>query len=160
MSFTIQLQEHPARPVLAIRLHTPVGDLPEHMGRVFGEIMRYLAELHEQPAGYPFAAYYNQDMANLDVEIGFPVRKAFPDKDYIHSGEIPAGPAAVCLYTGPYTDFDAPYAALAKWMDEHGYRGTGVSYEFYLNDPATTPPQELKTQIEFPLSHSLVPLPM
>ena len=42
------------------------------------EIAQYLAEQSEQPAGAPFVAYYNMDMQNLDVEIGFPVTACLP----------------------------------------------------------------------------------
>jgi effector-binding domain-containing protein len=36
-------------------------------------------------------------------------------------------------------------------MEENGYQPTGVAYEVYLNDPDETPPEELQTQIAFPL---------
>jgi effector-binding domain-containing protein len=36
-------------------------------------------------------------------------------------------------------------------VQDSGYQASGVSYEIYLNDPTCTPPQELRTQILFPL---------
>jgi effector-binding domain-containing protein len=91
------------------------------------------------------------DMQDLDVEIGFPVARELPGRGDIRAGEIAGGKAATCLYTGPYEDIGQPYEALSQWMEENGYEPTGVAYEMYLNDPQETPPEELQTQIMFPL---------
>jgi len=45
-----------------------------------------LNELGEKPLEAAFAAYYNMDMENLDVEMGFPVAKPLAGR-----GEIKAG---------------------------------------------------------------------
>ena len=96
-------------------------------------------------------AYYNMDMQDLDIEIGFPVSRVLPDKAEVQTSEIPAGKHATCLYTGPYEGLPPAYEALTAWIQAHGYEPTGVAYEHYLNDPATTLPEALQTQIAFPL---------
>jgi effector-binding domain-containing protein len=151
MSYQCELKEQPAQKTLSIRTRTAVQDLPQVFGEGYGQIAQYLAQLGEQPIGPPFAAYYNMDMADLDVELGFPVARALPGQGEIKAGEIPGGRVATCLYTGPYSDIEAAYNALMAWMAENGYEGAGVSYELYLNDPSETPPAELQTQIIFPL---------
>ena len=112
-----------------------------------------MGELQEQFAGPPFTAYYNMDMQDLDVEIGFPVPKKLPDKGTIKAGEIPAGKVATCLYTGPYNEMEPAYNALHQWTQDNGYKLTGIAYEIYLNDPEQTPPEQLQTQIAFPLKN-------
>ena len=151
MSYTCEIREQAAQPVLSIRTRTPVQELPQAFGRAYGEIALYLGELGEHPAGPPFAAYYNMDMQDLDVEIGFPVSRVLSGKGEIQPGEIPAGRVATCLHTGPYGEIEPAYNALSKWIQGNGYEAAGVAYEMYLNDPEETPPQELKTQILFPL---------
>jgi effector-binding domain-containing protein len=111
--------------------------------------MQYLEELKENPIGAPFVIYYNMDMQDLDIEIGFPVSKNLPDKDKIKSSEITAGKFASCLYTGPYTEISLAYDALTKWVEDNEYKTTGIAIETYLNDPREIPPEELKTEIEF-----------
>ena len=64
-------------------------DLREVLGKSYGSIMAYLMELGEQPVDAPFTAYYNMDMQNLDVEIGFPVGKALPGRGEIQASTIP-----------------------------------------------------------------------
>ena len=151
MSYQCELKEWSAQPTLAVRTRTAVQDLSRVMGETYGAIAQYLGELGEYPAGPPFAAYHNMDMQDLDVEIGFPVARELPGRGDIQAGEIAGGKAATCLYTGPYEDIGQPYEALSQWMEENGYEPTGVAYEMYLNDPQETPPEELQTQIVFPL---------
>jgi effector-binding domain-containing protein len=136
---------------LTIRTRTSVEELPQVLGQAYGSIAQYLAELGEQPAGPPFTAYHNMDMQDLDVEIGFPVSRSIPARGSIQAGEIPEGQVATCLYTGPYTEIEAAYSALTEWVEENGYEAAGMAYEIYLNDPSETPPEQLMTQIAFPL---------
>jgi effector-binding domain-containing protein len=128
-----------------------VQELGKALGDAYGAIAQYLGELGECPAGPPFSVYYNQDMQDLDVEIGFPVARELPDRGDIHASQIPGGRMATCLYTGPYTGMAPAYTALSQWMEENGHQPTGVAYEIYLSDPDETPPEELQTQIAFPL---------
>jgi effector-binding domain-containing protein len=88
-------------------------------------------------------------MHDLEVGIGFPVDRDLPGKGEITSGEFPGGGYAVCLYTGPYSELGTAYDALNEWVMTNGYASTGLVYEMYLDDPATTPPKDLKTQILF-----------
>jgi len=151
MTYQCELKKQPAQPTLVIRTRTAVEGLPQLMGETYGAIAQYLGELGEYPAGPPFALYHNMDMQDLDIEIGFPVPRELPGQGAIQSGELPAGEMATCLYTGPYQDIGQPYEALAQWIADSGREPTGVSYEFYLNDPQETPPEQLQTQIVFPL---------
>ena len=151
MSYKCEVKEQTTQPTLAIRTRVSVQDLPQTLGEAYGAIAQYLGELGEQPAGPPFAAYHNMDMQNLDVAIGFPVSRKLASRDDIQAGEIPGGKAATCLYVGPYAEIEPAYTALSEWMKDNGYKATGVAYEMYLNDPEETPPQELQTQIAFPL---------
>jgi len=151
MSYKCEVKEQTTQPTLAIRTRVSVQDLPQTLGGAYGAIAQYLGELGEQPVGPPFAAYHNMDMQNLDVEMGFPVSRKLASRGDIQAGEIPGGKAATCLHTGPYGEIEPAYDALSQWIKDNGYEATGVAYEMYLNDPEQTAPQELQTQIVFPL---------
>ena len=73
MTYSCELIQQPAQPVLSIRTRTAVGNLPQVISTAFGSIMQYLHEIGENMAGAPFAAYYNMDMQDLDVEHPLPV---------------------------------------------------------------------------------------
>ena len=149
MSYPCEIIDHPAQRVLSIRTHAAMQDLPAVIGQSFGAVAQYLGQLGQPPAGAPVVGYYNMDMQNLDLEIGYPVARKLPGQGNIQPSEMSGGKAAACLYTGPYDKIQLAYQALTEWMQAHGHEGTGVCYEVYLNDPAQVPPEALQTQIMF-----------
>lgn len=66
--------------------------------------------------------------------------------------DIPAATVASTMHRGPYTEIGPAYEAIATWMSEHGHEPAGPPREIYLNDPAQTPPEELLTEVQFPLA--------
>ena len=155
MLYPCEAHQQPDQPVLSIRTRVSVQNLPGLLGEVYGKIMQRLEELGESPAGAPFVVYYNMDMQDLDVEAGYPVAQALAGRGEVQAGNLPAGRVAACEYTGPYSEMGPAYEVLAQWIKDNGYVPTGVVYEFYLNNPAETPPQQLRTQIVFPLKPML-----
>ncbi len=153
MSYECEAQTLAAQPVLSVRTRGAVENLPALLGQTYMRVIQYLGAAGEQPAGPPFVAYYNFDMQDLDIEIGFPIAKPVPGQGDIACCEIPAGRYATALYVGPYDQCEAAYNALNEWMAQNGCEPTGVAYEFYLNDPDTTAPQDLQTRILFPLKN-------
>lgn len=137
--------------VLSIKAVTSVSNLPAELGKAYGSIMSYLGELGEQPTDGAFTAYYNMDMDNLQVEMGFTVARELPGRGEIKSGEIPQGKKAVCMYKGPYSGMAPTYGAMTQWISENGYEPQGTVYEFYYNSPMEVPESELLTKIMFVL---------
>jgi effector-binding domain-containing protein len=144
-----ELIETAEQPVISVKRVTSVNLLPQEIGTAYHAIMDYLTELGEQPVDAPFTAYYNMDMENLNVEMGFPVGKKIAGKGEIISNVIPAGKKVSCLYKGPYKDMGPTYEAMTKWIDDNGYKPTGVVYEYYFNPPMEVPESELLTKIVF-----------
>lgn len=151
MNNQIQVTEQSVQPVLSIRTRAAVENLPNIIRECYGKIMQYMAELGTEPADVPFVAYYNMDMKDLDLEIGFPVQKSTEGKGEIIKSEIPAGKYVSMMYKGPYAEMKKPYEEMMKWMKDKGYEGTGIAYEFYYNSPMEVPESELLTKIAFPL---------
>ncbi len=71
MLYKCEIYEQVAQPTLTIRTHTPVAKLPQVLGESYGAIGQYLGRLGETPGGAPFVAYYNMNMEDLDIEVGF-----------------------------------------------------------------------------------------
>jgi len=152
MNYKFELSEQPAQPVLSMRTRTAVGNLPQEIGKAYGAIIQYLNEIGEKPLGEAaFVAYYNLDMENLDVEMGFPVVKPINGKGEILSNEIPAGKQVACMYKGPYNKMEPVYNSMMQWINENGHEPIGAAYEFYYNSPMDVPENELLTKIVFPL---------
>jgi effector-binding domain-containing protein len=151
MTYECQLLDRHAQPTMVVRARASVQSMPQILGQAWGTIMEYAGRLGVQPSGPPFVAYHNMDMQDLDLEIGFPFGQQVGGAGEVLAGQIPGGKAAVCLHVGPYDRIHAAYDALQNWMEANGHTPSGVAYEFYLNDPRTTPPAELQTQVVFPL---------
>jgi effector-binding domain-containing protein len=148
-SYECVLKEEQAQPALCVRARTSVKDFPLLLGRIYGDIAGYLSELGEYPSGPPFVAYYNMDMEALDVDVGMPVARELSPRGEIRLEELPQGKYASCIHKGPYAEIPAAYESLSQWMQQNGHQSVGVAYEFYLNDPQTTAPQELLTEVRF-----------
>jgi effector-binding domain-containing protein len=103
MRLDLELSEQEEQPVMYIRTRTALSGLPKVIGNSYGAIINYLTEIGEQPADAPYTAYYNLDMQDLDVEMGFPVRGRLPERGEIKSGAIPGGKVVSCMYKGSYT---------------------------------------------------------
>ena len=149
MPYDCQTYLQEALPVLGIRTHAPVEKLQETLGNCYASIGQYMAGLGEAPAGIPYVAYFNMDMQDLDMEVGFKVAKPLPGMGPVQAGALPNTMVATCTHAGPYPDLKFAYEELGRWVEEKGLQASEVLYEFYLNDPATTPPEALQTQIVF-----------
>ncbi|MDD2554114.1 MAG: GyrI-like domain-containing protein [Desulfotomaculaceae bacterium] len=151
MDLRIELNEQAAQPVLFIRTRTALEGLPLLIGESYRKIAEYLAELGQQPANAPYTAYYNLDMQDLDVEMGFPVAGPLPGKDEVKAGEIPAGRYVSCMFKGPYSQMEPVYNEMNKWMQENKLEPAGAAYEYYYNGPQDVPESELLTRISLPV---------
>jgi len=151
MDYKCELYRQETQPLLSIRRRARVDQLQAVISEVFQSIGAYLGELGEQPGGAPFTAYYNMDMQDLDLAIGFPVGRTLPGRGEIESTEMPEGEYASVLHKGAYNQVSGAYAALDEFIRRQGRIPSGVAYEFYLNSPYETAESELKTQVVFPL---------
>lgn len=145
--FVCELRELAPATALTIRAHTTMHDIAALFDAGYREILSLLEQEGLRPEGPPFARYYNMDMNALDVEFGFPVPEHTEARGRVLKSRTPSGKAASSLYIGPYNEIEPVYDALIKWTVDNGLTISGESYEIYLNDPAVTPPDQLRTQV-------------
>jgi len=141
--------EEPAVRTMAVRTRTSARELPQEIGRVFHAIMAYMDELGESLAGAPYVAYFNLDMDDLEVEMGFPVAQALPGKAEVEPSEIPAGKWLSTMHKGPYEQMASCYEGMTQWLACERMEASGVAYEYYYNSPDEVPENELLTKIAF-----------
>lgn len=149
MGYMNEIIETREQPALTVRTVTSIQNLPNEIGRIYGEIIGYLSEIGEHPLGPAFTAYFNMDMEHLEVELGFPVEKELHGRGEIRYSPIPAGKKACTFFKGPYNELSSCYEVLSKWVTEQGQTPSGVVYEYYYNAPDAVPASELLTKIEF-----------
>lgn len=151
MDYKFEVSEPAPRPALAVRTRTPVSNIGAVMGQAFGKVYQHIMETGAKPGDCAVSVYYNMDMNDLDVDIGFVLAEPAAGAGEVHALEIPGGKQVSCMYKGPYDQMESTYAAMSEWMAANGYIPTGMAYEFYYNDPSQVPASELLTKIMFPL---------
>jgi DNA-binding transcriptional MerR regulator len=114
---------------------------PEHISPVIGplypELMRRLEAANVTPTG-PAIAYYEPDPGEsgdaVTVHAGMPV-SAGPDPRYDFTVvDLPPIPtAATIIHHGPMDDVMQSLQALARWIEDNGYRPVGYHREVYLD---------------------------
>jgi effector-binding domain-containing protein len=52
---------------------------------------------------------------------------------------------------GPYDTLGKTYAVFPAYMAAHAYTANGASFSSYVDDPATTPADKLRTDIYWPI---------
>jgi effector-binding domain-containing protein len=152
--FVSELRDLVPVPALMIRMHTSMHDIATLFDAGYRDIVGVLEAQGRKPAGAPFAHYYDMEKEMLDVEFGFPVDSTAQGGGRIATGTTPSGKAVTCLYIGPYNEIEPAYDALMKWAADNGFTPSGEAYEIYLDDPSTTPPDQLRTQAHLLLRES------
>ena len=121
----------------------------EGLQKVFG----FLAQQGVEIAGAPYLAYKNcsTDFTQFDMELGIPVSEEIAVNGEFFMSKTCEGRAVTATHKGAYKDVEAAYIALMEYMAENKLESTGVYYDYYINDPANTPENELLTQVVFPI---------
>jgi effector-binding domain-containing protein len=140
-----------ATPSVVIRTRSSVEELPQVIGAAYQRIATFLGTKKLAPAGPPYVAYHNEDMQDLDLEIGFPLAEELKGEREFEASSIPGGEYATTLHIGPYSKFEVAYNRLTQWIEEQSLQPAGSCYEIYLNDPVDTHEDELQTLILFPI---------
>ena len=134
-------------PAMSIRVTVPNDKIGESMGSIYGEVRAYVQKNGVNIIGPPFAYYHSFDMEKTDMECGFPVQKLGPEEGRVKRFTLPAGKAAKAMHVGPYDRLVDTYGEVMRYLEEKKIAPSGAMWEYYLNDPTTTPPQELRTEL-------------
>ena len=65
---------------------------------------------------------------------------------------LPATRVVSALYTGPYPGVSSAHETVFKAVQALELECNGPPREVYLNDPGTTPEQELMTEVQYPVA--------
>lgn len=98
MEASCELVERQATPTLVVRTRASVERLPEVLGPAWGSNMAVAAAAGAEPTDAPFAAFYDGDMHDLDVEVGSTVARPLAGEGDVQPGDIPAGRAVACVH--------------------------------------------------------------
>lgn len=126
---------------------------PEEIGKAMGEAYDELGAFVKQkgiaPTGAGVAVYYDYSEDEMEFRVGLFVtpEDAGKAEGSVMADKTPALRAAHAVHVGPYDGLQQVYGAIMGEMQWAGHRYGKPTWEVYLNDPDTTPPEELKTEI-------------
>jgi effector-binding domain-containing protein len=154
MTYDVRTKEVAPQQIIAIRMHTRLAELGPEAGRAMGELFAHLGQAGAAPDGPPFALYHGapSEDEQVDVEFCVPVSRPMSGAGRISGRELAGGPAAYTLHRGRYDAVGPVYAALQRWIQEHGHECADAPREIYLVGPQqVTDPAQLRTEIQWPI---------
>lgn len=147
----------PARSVASLRHtgpYTEIGPVFERLMALAGQKGLFSAETQVIQISYDDPRQTDADKLRADacITLSAPIPDTATLAPLVRQ-DIPEGRYARVLYTGPYTGLDAAYSWLyATWLPDSGHEvAHRPCQEIYLNNPATTAPEQLQTLILLPV---------
>lgn len=149
MSYDIEIQERRPVGIASVRKDISQSEIAEWVQEAVDTIFSALGRAGSRPAGPMHMRYHTWADDRTECEVGFPISGAMPDD--LDDSEIPGGRSARVLHVGPYPQLAQAYEAITAWIELSGETPGSAPYEVYLNDPRETAPEDLQTEVVWPL---------
>ena len=78
-------------------------------------------------------------------------KKNLPALPMVRFENFKEGPAAQIMYVGPFSAEGPTIEKIHTYIQSNGHKLSGKHHEIYLNNPATTAPEKLKTILRQPM---------
>ena len=126
--------------------------IPEHMQEVGQWVMDDGLEM----TGMVYGSYFNSPEEVPEDELEYEIGFSYDGDLKIQEGklgykEIPEHSVLAAIHKGPYTNVGPVIHAISEYADKNGYDIVGPVTEVYLNDPNQVSPDELLTEVRFPV---------
>jgi AraC family transcriptional regulator len=114
-----------------------IDDGLELTGMVYGSYFNSPEEVPEEKLEYEIGFSFDGDLKLQEGKLGFK--------------EIPEHTVLAAIHQGPYTNVGPVIHAIAEYAAKNNYDIVGPVTEVYLNDPGQMTPEELLTEVRFPV---------
>ena len=151
----VTVKETEPMTVAFVSMKGPYTQISEAFGKLYG----WIGEKGYVPAGPPLGVYFNAPGQVPDDQLAWELRSPIagdvapigPVEQGLGIKRLEAVQVAATMHKGPFDQVGKIYEALSAWIMENGYEIVGLPEELYLSDPASTPPDELLTEVRFPV---------
>lgn len=120
----------------------------QEFNKYFGILFERIAKEKLTITGGAIAIYHDKEFnpERSDIELGVIIAEAVKG-----TKDIPQSLCATIRLEGPYSELPACYAKLVQWIEKENYKIIAPPYEVYINNPCDTQPDDLVTEIYFPV---------
>lgn len=130
------------------------------IGESFGKLRTWIDEQGYIPALPPVGVYLNSPkqvppeelLWELQIPVVGDADSAEPDEQGCGFKQLDEATLAVAEHDGAYDQVRASFGALRGWIADNGYEIAGPPEEAYLSKIEDAPPQELLTEVRFPVT--------
>jgi len=161
----IQPERVEVQPVLALQIASESGADPQEISKAIGQAFDELQQVTQahamQFAGPPRTIYNAYSPDGVEFTVVMPIAAEVSGgigEGPVTIGEVPGGKALRFIHKGPYPKLMETYGKITEWMKTNGMLETEADWakytpmwEEYVNDPESTPADELITQIYVPV---------
>lgn len=157
MPYDVTIKQVPAQSVASLSVRTSLAGIGEAISQGFTTLVSAVGAAGVQPDGAPFIIYHDiiDEQTDGDIEMCVPVPDGTsPAGDTVVGKAIPAAAVAWTTHRGPYAEIAPAYHTVTGWIQDHGHQMAGAPREIYLNDPQVTLPEDLLTEVQFPVQEA------
>ena len=125
------------------------NEIGPEMGQAFGGVMQFMQANGVTSGKEVLAAYYTYDPNTMTFRAGMSVSEAdaAKAKGEVQSDVLPAGEVLHFTHKGPYDTLRNSYADMMQYLEANNLQHSVPTWEVYVNDPATTKPEDLITEV-------------
>lgn len=139
-----------SQPYLYVDCECPYGpEIAEIMGAAFAEVFDFVGKCGITPLSMPMSIYMNMDPNILRFRgaVAVSAEDAAKATGTIKSDTLPSGDVMHVTHTGPFDGLGQTHQTLWAHLATEGIAGTMPTWEIYIDDPGTTAPEALRTEI-------------
>ena len=129
----------------------------------FNKLYTWINEMEYKPCGPSIVVYYNIPGQVPDNELEWELRSKIsegvsqsePNREGLGVKHLGTNCVVSVIHKGPYEEIEGTYKSLSLWVEEKKYTINGPPEELYYNSPEKVTPEELLTEVRFPIKKEL-----
>lgn len=152
LPYEVNIRDEPDHTVVCLMGETDADHLIEETTHLIEELYQELQQSGREYAEPVMCINEDPDsQERITIHACIGIVAPFPTMQSASIKTIKGGSMACLNHYGAYEELGLAYHALLAWAQERGHEQNGAMREIYLNDPAETPQDLLKTEVLLPL---------